>query len=1041
LNKNFQIFRSSAGSGKTYTLSLSYIALALMGGRYGYADYYRKILAITFTNKAASEMKERVLEYLESLSESQDKDGILDWLLKETKLEKEVIFKRSKVIHNHILHHYADLGISTIDKFTYKIVRTFATDLGLAHNFDLEMDNYKIIQPVVALLLGKISDGGGDLSNALIGFALQKAEDGKSTNIERDLEDFAQQLFKEEVSKYISEKQLTVGACMQVKKDLQIQKDACAQEIDDLADSVCLYFDAKGLTKEHFKSGTFYNFFTKNVGNENDKKWIPSDTLQKNIANDDWVAKSKSDEIKGLVEDCKTDLQQFFTDLMILLPEYISVKSVLKNMYSIAVLNELMAEVKAYKKEQNVEQIAEFNKKIHQVVTNQPSSFIYERLGERYNHYLIDEFQDTSLLQWQNILPLITDSLDCGKSLLVGDGKQSIYRWRGGEVEQFFQLPTIYKGDNLVFKKDWESKLNDHYKVDNLVSNFRSRKEIITFNNQFFETTKTLLSPDLLGIYDNHEQECDNAKEGGYVHIQFFDDKEDESYQEQILEKIILEIQKLKVENNFNYKDITILCASGKKVALVAESLSLAGIPVISNEGLLLIKSDKVNMVLANLRVLQNPENNIAKSAVSDYLYSTVLANKNFHDLNIILTQPNGFDTLLKKANIFITPSKLLEEPLYEMVEQLIRLLNLKEDVYLQFFLDVVLAYSEKKGSSLSEFLLWWEERKNKEAIVVPESADAVQVMTIHKSKGLAFNVVMIPFNWDGGRKTKDIWVDTSTQFNKQLPAALISSSKNLDYSYFKDEYRKEKNLTYLDNLNKLYVAMTRPKVRLYVFAKAIPEKPNENFATNGNMNSMFYKYAQQYPLIIGNEDAKHSEKPKLIADFKVDNAKKLEWREVISLKHSAEEIWDIETQNAKKDWGKLLHLALEGIHYTNQKQEVIDALYSSGKCTKEDYEKLKVTVDELLSDKEILPYFSDKWKVKTEKEILMPSGITYIPDRLLFDTTSDKVIIIDYKTGKEEEKHIQQITNYSEALFQMGEKNIEKILIYTNNDKKIQKV
>ena len=1041
MNKNFQIYRSSAGSGKTYTLSLSYIALALMGGRFGYEDYYRKILAITFTNKAAAEMKERVLEYFEVLSLEQDKDGILDWLLKETKLEKEVVFKRSKVIHNHILHHYADLGISTIDKFTYKIVRTFANDLGLSHNFDLEMDNYKIIQPVVALLLGKISDGGGALSKALIGFAMQKAEDGKSTNIERDLEDFSQQLFKEEVSQYISEKQLTVEACMQVKKDLQIQKEDCAQKIEDLADKVCLYFDAKGLTKDHFKSGTFYNFFTKNVGNENDKKWTPSDTLQKNIANDDWVAKSKSDEIKELVEDCKTDLQQFFTDLMGLLTEYISVKSVLKNMYSIAILNELMAEVKTYKKEQNVEQIAEFNKKIHHVVTNQPSSFIYERLGERYNHYLIDEFQDTSLLQWQNILPLITDSLDYGKSLLVGDGKQSIYRWRGGEVEQFFQLPTIYKGDDLVFKKDWERKLNDHNKVDNLVSNFRSRKEIIAFNNQFFETTKILLSPDLLGIYDKHQQECNNAKDGGYVHIQFFEDNEDESYQEQILSKMIAEIQKLKAENNFSYKDITILCASGKKVALVAESLSLAKIPVISNEGLLLNKSDKVNMVLANLRILQNPENNIAKSAVADYLYTTVLGDASFHQLNINLTSTKGFDSLLKSANIFITASKLLEEPLYEMVEQLIRLLNLKEDVYLQFFLDVVLAYSEKKGSSLSEFLLWWEDRKNKEAIVVPESADAVQVMTIHKSKGLAFNVVMIPFNWDGGRKTKEMWVDTSAEFNKQLPAALISSGKNLDYSYFKKEYRKEKDLSFLDNLNKLYVAMTRPKERLYVFAKAIPDKLNENFYTNGNLNSMLCMYAEQYPLIIGDANTNHCEKPKLITDFKVENAKKLDWREVISLKHSAEEIWDVETQNAKKDWGKLLHLALEGIHYIDQKEEVIEVLYITGKCTKADYEKLKVTVDELLSDADIIDYFTDKWQVKTEKEILMPSGNTYIPDRLLFSTTSDKVIVIDYKTGEEKASHIQQITNYADALLEMGKTNIEKILIYTNNDKKIKKV
>ena len=156
MNQNFQIYRSSAGSGKTYTLALSFIALALKGDRYGYEDYYRKILAITFTNKAASEMKERVLEYLDLLSKKKDVDGILDWLKKDTSFDENTIFQRSAVIHKHILHNYADLGISTIDKFTYKIVRTFASDLGLSHNFDLEMDNYKIIQPAVALILSKM---------------------------------------------------------------------------------------------------------------------------------------------------------------------------------------------------------------------------------------------------------------------------------------------------------------------------------------------------------------------------------------------------------------------------------------------------------------------------------------------------------------------------------------------------------------------------------------------------------------------------------------------------------------------------------------------------------------------------------------------------------------------------------------------------------------------------------------------------------------------------------------------------------------------
>jgi len=547
LNKNFQIYRSSAGSGKTYTLSLSFIALALKGDNFGYKDYYRKILAITFTNKAASEMKERVLEYLNSLANEKDNDGILLWLVEETKLTEVEIYKRAGIIHKHILHNYADLGISTIDKFTYKIVRTFASDLGLSHNFDLEMDTYKIIQPVVALLLTKMSNTGGDLSDALVNFAMQKAEDGKSTNIERDLEIFSQELFKEEVAKYVDGELLSVSDCMLLKKDLQKTKNDIALKVEKLADKVCIFFDTNGFTKEHFNRGTFYTHFTKNIADD-DKKWMPSDALIRYTANGEWYTKSKKQEIKDLVDSFIPQLEQFFIDLMDLLTEYNSVNAVLKNIYSIAVLNELMIEVRNFKNENNIEQISEFNKKIHNVVTKQPSSFIYERLGERYNHYLIDEFQDTSLLQWQNILPLVTDSLDNGKSMVVGDGKQSIYRWRGGEVEQFFKLPEIYKGDDLLFKQDWESKLAYHENVKNLKSNFRSRKNIIEFNNQFFENTKTLLSHDIVGIYDKAEQESKQAQDGGYVHIELLGDKENDATI-LILEKLVAEIKKLKEKN------------------------------------------------------------------------------------------------------------------------------------------------------------------------------------------------------------------------------------------------------------------------------------------------------------------------------------------------------------------------------------------------------------------------------------------------------------------------------------------------------------
>ena len=1031
MTKNFQIYRSSAGSGKTYTLSLIFIALALKGNHFGYEDYYRKILAITFTNKAASEMKERVLEYLNSLANKKDNDGILLWLVGETRLTEVEIYKRARIIHKHILHNYADLGISTIDKFTYKIVRTFASDLGLSYNFDLEMDTYKIIQPVVALLLSKMSNTGGDLSDALVNFAMQKAEDAKSTNIERDLEIFSQELFKEEVAKYVDGELLSVSDCMLLKKDLQKTKTDIALKVEKLADKVCVFFDTNGFTKEHFNRGTFYTHFTKNIADD-DKKWMPTDALIRYTANGEWYTKSKKQEIKDLVDSFIPQLEQFFIYLMDLLTEYNSVNAVLKNIYSIAVLNELMIDVRNFKKENNIEQISEFNKKIHNVVTKQPSSFIYERLGERYNHYLIDEFQDTSLLQWQNILPLVTDSLDNGTSMVVGDGKQSIYRWRGGEVEQFFKLPEIYKGDDLLFKHDWESKLAYHENVKNLKSNFRSRKNIIEFNNQFFENTKTLLSHDIVGIYDKSEQESKQAKDGGYVHIDLLGDKENDATI-LILEKLVSEIKKLKEKNNYSYNDIAILCNSKKSVSLVAEQLSFASIPVISNEGLLLHKSEKVNVLLALLKYLQNRQDKIAKTVVADYLSFNVLKSDNRHDLNLLIKSESGFVEMLNKANIFLNPLKLLQEPLYEMVEQIIRLFNFNEDVYLQFFLDVVLAYSEKNGSSLTEFLLWWEDRKLKEAIVIPEGTDAVQVMTIHKSKGLAFNVVMIPFNWEDRVRTNDIWVDTSNYFNKQLPAALIAGNKKLEYSYFSKEYQKEKEMSLLDSLNKLYVAMTRPKERLYIFSKYLPANLKD-YEKKENLNSFLYKYDDNFPIKIGDSEMMHEKKQSDVATFSVTKREKLDWHEVISLKHTAEDIWDIETANKKRDWGKLLHLVLSEIHYLAQKDELIENTFKLGKCVKEDYEKLKTSIAKLLNHKEVKKYFTDDWDVKTEKEILMENGKTYIPDRLLFSKKSDEVIVIDYKTGSVKTEHEKQITEYADALREMGKTKVKRLIIYISD-------
>ena len=1005
MKSNFQIYHSSAGSGKSYTLSLSFIALALQGNNFGYNNYYRRILAVTFTNKAATEMKERVLKYLNALSLKKDVDGILKWLLDNTQLDKDEIFNRSKDVHLHILHNYSDLAISTIDKFTYKIVRTFALDLGLSQNFELEMDNKKIIQPVVALLLNKISHSGGDLSSTLVNFALQKVEDGKSGNIENDLEEFSEQLFKENAQNYIANKS-NLSSYKKIREKLYIEKNNLSSKIKELSKDVSIFFDKHNLTKDCFKSGIFYNHFILKLVDKDDSKWRPTASLLQNISNDIWYAKSTREEHKDLVDSTKHHLINFFDKLMDLLTHYYSVKAVLKNIYSTALLSELTNEMISFKKENNIEHISEFNKKIHQIVTQQPSSFIYERIGERYNHYLIDEFQDTSLLQWQNILPLVTDSLDIGKTMIVGDGKQSIYRWRGGEVQQFSKLPEIYKGENLKYINDWQKKINSHYAALNLIENYRSRKNIVEFNNIFFKNVKDILSDDFRSIYDHVEQKTSKADEGGYVHLELFGDKEND-FKQLILDKMVDEIQTLTTLHNYNFKNITILCNSRKSVSLVAEYFSKNGIPVISNEGLLLANSEKIKTIIAILQYLKEKQNTIAKVVIAEYLFYNNSTTSKLSEVHQQIKSDKGFLEFLNQFNVYLNPIKILQFTLYEIVEQVLSVFKIKNDVYIDFFLDAVLSFSEKNGSCITSFLSWWEDRVEKESIVVPEDNNAVEVMTIHKSKGLSFDIVMIPFNWEDRKKTNEIWVNTSNYFDSQLQTALINSSNQLELSYFKENYQLEKEKTLLDSLNKLYVAMTRPVERLYIFSKYLPKNYNMNYHSNKKFKNK----------------------------FKIRDRYKLKWRDIISVKHSSNDIWDLEDVKKKKDWGKLLHLTLSKINYFEDKKTALKSLYDLGFITKEDQKKLEETIDSILSHEKIYTYFTKEWEIKNEQEILLENGETYIPDRIAFSKTFDKVVIIDYKSGSYSVDDEKQVVDYAKTLSLMGYKNIEKMLIYTSEN------
>ena len=1028
--KNFIVYRSSAGSGKTYALAVNYISLTLSKGPYA-IDYYKKILAITFTNKAAKEMKERVLHYLHVLSQKKDVDNILSEIISKTNLSEEEIYINSKDIYSHIIHHYSDLGIQTIDKLTYKIVKTFSSDLGMKSDFDLELDSYKIIQPVVALLISKISKSNKDLSNVLVDFSLQKVDDGNSNNIVSDLEDFCTNLFKEDYDDLLTNSSFSISDYVKVKDKLFVRRNDFINKIQLLSNRASQFFLKNNLSVDDFNRGAFYNLFVKKLHSKNHKEWIPTNTLIKNVNDSNWYKKSLNQSSKDNVDRCQNGLRKLFDNLLSLLKDYITLDSILKKIYPSLIINELVNEIKKYKKEHNVQHISSFNKQIHNIVTSQSSSFIFERLGERYNHFLIDEFQDTSLLQWQNLLPLITDSLDFGKSVVVGDGKQSIYRWRAGEVEQFLNLPKIYKGTSLSYLNDWQAKIDSHYKEIKLQENYRSKKEIINFNNSFFAKLKEILPAKLKGIYNYHEQDLNYAQEGGYVYIDLFDSK---NYKQEILNTIINEIKILTHEKNFQFKDIAILCNTHQNIVEVAEHLTLSSVPVISSEGLLISKSEKVKVIISFIKYLQNIDDNIAKASIITHLFSLNLFKEDLHTLNLGVHNDSIFKNKLASININYDSHYLLQLSLYEMIVEIISCLQIECDVYVDFFMDLAHTYSQKNINNLSEFLLWWESVKDKKSITISEDTNAVNLMTIHKSKGLAFNIVMIPFDWQPSVK-REMWVENDNFISEGLKYSLINQNKNLSFSHYDIQYAKEKELLLLDNINKLYVAATRAKESLYIFSKLL----SKNSSNNNSLSFLLSHFTKDFPFSQG---VKSNSSLEVKIDIKILKKKNIitrSWHDIISLKNSSIKLWDVETHNLKKDWGKLLHFALSKIYYLHDKGLVVDDLYNTAKCSAKEKDRLNLEIDELLSNQDVKYFFSKKWIVKTEKEILMPDGKTYIPDRLL--TSEKEVVIIDYKTGVIDNKHNIQISTYSDALVRMGYENISKYLIYTNAKNKVIKV
>lgn len=1040
-SSSFQIYNASAGSGKTFTLVKEYLKVLFKSP---FNDAYKNALAITFTNKAVAEMKSRIIENLkEFANESILKypTQMFDLVCLELDLKPNRVHDKSKKILDSIIYNYAAFDVSTIDKFTQKLIRTFAFDLKLPINFEVELDTDQLIQKAVNNLIAK-AGSEEKLTKTLVDFAIEKADEDKSWDVTFDLVKIAKLLIQENDLKHLKTlKDKTLEDFESLKSNVLKKITNSENEIVKQATSALALIEECGLEHSDFSSSYLPKYFSKIQSKSLDvsfgSKW------QNELEEKPLYPKRVTSEIAGIIDNIQPNLVALFNETKKYVFELSLLKSIYKNLTPLSVLKHINNEVESIKEEQSLILISEFNSIISSHIKEQPAPFIYERIGEKFKHYFIDEFQDTSQMQWENFIPLLGNSLSTehGSALIVGDAKQAIYRWRGGKAEQFIDLFT--NSNPFHIEKN----------VVDLPNNFRSSKSVVEFNNSFFKHLSNFALRD--DSYKNlYIQSKQNIKQDndGYVSISFLDLNEDEDRSE-IYAKETLNTINSCLNNGFSLSDICVLVRYGKDGVVVSEYLSEYGLEIISSETLLINNSSEIKFILHLLEFISEPENALAKLQALTYLANHKLKIDNKHDFLVKFVDDNleAYFKRLENYNFFFNVTEFMALPFFEGIELIIYSFNLapSSNAYIQFFLDFVLEFTEKTNAFITSFLEHYELKKDKLSIISPDGNNAVQIMTIHKAKGLEFPVVIFPFaDLDiYNSKNENIWFPVNPEEFNNFNHVLINFSDKIEnvneigqYLYHKTKSEKE-----LDNINLLYVALTRAEQQLHIITNKETDK-------NGNeklqkFSGLFINYLKSENIW---EDSKiHYEfgKPKNIkVTNKAKNSTKLEKhistpkkQHNLNIVTAAGYLWDTHQEEAIEK-GNLIHLILSKIKTKHDIPFVFKELIDSGQLTTLQENNLKPLVLEIVEHKELKQYFSSDIKTYNEHDILSKSGQIIRPDKLII-LQNNKAVLIDYKTGKHQKSHTQQLVEYQDIIEEMNLKIIKKILVYINDEIDVKEV
>jgi ATP-dependent helicase/nuclease subunit A len=1060
-----KILQASAGSGKTFSLTAHYLTLLLAG-----ENKYREILAVTFTNKATEEMKSRILEVLRGFAEGNPSKKIEDY--------RQILFKaypyldaaglkeRADVIYRKILHDYSHFSVSTIDGFVQKVIRGFAFELGLDAGYGLEM-NYDKVKQELAKRLDKALDNNPVLLQWIIDLALDRINNNLGWNYRRELIELANEIFKERYQPFEQAiKQLGESADLDVlfkdyNKVTKLGVETFENTIKDLAFEGLQILQVEDIDVSIMKGKSRSPL--NNLSKIKDGDLSKVSSLAKLVDQpEEWFQKG---EERNAYHELNPLLSKIVNTYQEGLSGYLLALAFNKNLYYLRLMQEMAALLKVYRSESPNLLISDAQTLLRGITDDADGnpSFIWEKMGSRYRNFLFDEFQDTSASQWGSFKSLLSNAIATASGkltdhLIVGDTKQSIYRWRNGDW-------------NILHQQAKQDIQTHNVIEESLEENYRSTRNIIRFNNELFRKLPQMMQTHLNGAIDEQETAAIRqwweekgfhqivtdvyaeatqkttpfTPEGGTVHFNVL--KEDEngkaltklSFRDLSLQKMVSELEQLFEVKNYQPNDVCVLVRSNSEAVAAVETLMSHGINVISGEALLLNNNSAVKLIINTLQVLGGLTKNTAlfkANCISIYCklekkplephYFFSLKEKSLADLKGLLPE-----------DLCLNWQSWIQQPIPALLEKIIAAYGLHEQKnsahlpYLLTLRDLTGNFAQLGEKGIASFLSYWQEEGGRKTLPSSDNADAVQVITIHKSKGLAFRAVMVPFcNWDINGKTNGIfWVPAADTPYHHLHSIPLKYNKELGRSSVAKPYFEELLYNNMDALNMLYVATTRSKEYLYL--NTLGKKTD----TITNIGDLLYKvFADEL-----SEENSYS-----IDEAVPASSVKTTQNNYIELDHypvsnRLSQVFDASLRRRDLDLmtgesagrtGTILHEILAAASSITEVDSVLQKLLLDGTFRAAELPYLKAQAIAVLQHDELQEVLKAGQQIMNERSIIDENGKSYRPDKIL--VSGNEVTVIDYKfTQQESDSHIDQVSHYKLLLEAMGYENVRTYLFY----------